>query len=208
MSEARRLLTNILQSGKKPIRTSSPASSRTSGRTSPISPRIPPVTGPVLVKPHPNLQTPPMGRHQHIKRPDSLPYPSPTLYRFNSIVDAIESAELERSINAIAIICARSKYSLADAHASHRPPQGEISPRPRLTKKLSIVPEVNSSSEESAPNTGWRELDQQQTTQWAERSATARKMHLSALSSLRRFQIAQVPMVGVSKPSTERLPER
>ncbi|KAF4556617.1 Hypothetical protein D9617_1g084950 [Elsinoe fawcettii] len=149
-----------------------------------------------------------MGRHKHTKRPEPIAYPSAALFRFDSIVEAIESSELQRSIDAIAGICARSKYSLADAHACHRPPQGEIASRPRLTKKLSVVPEVNSSSEESTPNTGWRELDQQQTTEWVARDAPARQVHLSVLPGLSRLQMTQAPMVGVSKPSIERLPER
>lgn len=208
MSEAHKLLDNILRYGTKTKKTLSPTPSRPSGRVSPTSPRARVAAGPVLVRAHTAKRPTQMARHKYTKRPEPAIYPSPNLFRFDSILGAIESAELQKSLDAIALVCAKSKYSLADAYSAHRPPLGEIPVRPRLIKKLSVVPEVNSSSEESTPNTGWRDLDQQQTTEWVVKDAVGRQVQLSSIRGLGRFQLSQAPLVGLSKPSIERLPER
>lgn len=46
-------------------------------------------------------------------------------FSFDGILRAVEP-DIQGTIDAIAEICARSKMSLADEHASHIPPQGEI----------------------------------------------------------------------------------
>ena len=88
------------------------------------------ISEPVLVHPAPhktfNMKIP--------RSSSSLDSPSPILpapanFSFDEILASIGS-EAHDSIDAIAEICGRSKLSLADEHASHRPPQGEVEALP------------------------------------------------------------------------------
>jgi hypothetical protein len=51
--------------------------------------------------------------------------PSMSSFSFAHILTTIEP-QIQESLDAISIICARSRYSLADEYAAHLPPQGEI----------------------------------------------------------------------------------
>ncbi|KAF2842942.1 hypothetical protein M501DRAFT_985105 [Patellaria atrata CBS 101060] len=104
------------------------------------------ITSPVLVRAyHPPAPSP---RHRpqrstsssHGALPSSLPPLS--AFSFANILQAV-SAEADPAIDAIADICARSRTSLANQHAAHLPPTGEI-----VGLGLASVPEARESAEE------------------------------------------------------------
>ncbi|KAF4534020.1 uncharacterized protein LTHEOB_3633 [Lasiodiplodia theobromae] len=91
------------------------------------------------------------------QRPVSLPPAAD--FSFDGILHAVEP-EISGAIDAIAAICARSKLSLADEYAAHRPPHEVLDPAipidPQQRQRwwsvvrdtaLSAVPEASSSSE-------------------------------------------------------------
>jgi hypothetical protein len=84
-------------------------------------------------------------------------------FSFDGILRAVEP-EIRDALDAIAEICARSRYSLADEYSAHLPPQGEIMANPSTIqgrtalwrrfaengRALTAVPEASSSSERLA----------------------------------------------------------
>lgn len=123
--------------------------------------------------------------------------PPPSSFAFVNLMSAIDSEDIQSSIDAIGEICARSSLSLADAHDAHRPPLGEITTRPRLTKMLTSVPEVNSSSEGPSPREEVDLMDDT-STQWLNPAAAPRHISLSNISGLARLKVSCTPTIELS----------
>jgi len=123
--------------------------------------------------------------------------PAPTSFAFLNLMSAIDSQDIQRALDAIGEICAKSSLSLANAHEAHRPPLGEITTRPRLTKTLTSVPEVNSSSEGLSPR---EELDlmDDRSSQWLDPAAISRQISLSSIPGLAKLKVYCKPVVGLS----------
>ncbi|MBE7180059.1 MAG: hypothetical protein INR71_02430, partial [Terriglobus roseus] len=109
---------------------------------------------------------------RHVAQPDAK-LPSVDEFKFNHLLLTVEP-DINSAIDAIAEICARSRYSLADEYAAHLPPftqtlppmprtRGQMHAQRNLTQlgkpdgqpptALTTVPETSSSSEHSSPST-------------------------------------------------------
>ena len=122
--------------------------------------------------------------------------PQPSSFRFDDIMSAVETQDFRSSIDAIAVICAKSRMSLADAHEMHRTPHiCESNHRPRPARALSIVPEVNSSSEASTSDDG---QDTRRSDDSRIRSNSCREISISSVPGLRKLSVKCQPIVGLS----------
>lgn len=104
------------------------------------------MAGPVIVNAQSGNLDGDTGRRNASKEP--LPnFPPVSAYSFTSILQLADSADLRIGINGIASICAKAHMSLAEQHAEHRPPVGEViwaSYRAVTSRALTSVPEGSS----------------------------------------------------------------
>ena len=132
-------------------------------------------------------------------------------FSFDGILRAVEP-DIQDAIDAIAEICARSRMSLANEHAAHMPPQGEIlaggpyAPTSRfrqhglairtsgLEHPLTAVPEASSSSERLAGG-----------SKASSRSGTGK---MTAYGSLKNIITRTLSQDQSSNASWRRIPQR
>ncbi|KAI9707692.1 MAG: hypothetical protein M1836_000654 [Candelina mexicana] len=109
-------------------------------------------------RPHSHAQAPPSTIREEDEMKGKAELPPVEAFGFQGILKAIEN-DVEGTLDAIAEICAKSKYSLADEYGAHLPPQGDVgrgSARGREYKPpgstLTAVTEASSGSERSVGN--------------------------------------------------------
>ncbi len=113
-------------------------------------------------RPHSHSRAPPATIREEEEMKGKVDLPPVEAFGFQGILRSIEH-DVEGTLDAIAEICAKSKYSLADEYGAHLPPQGDVGPSgPRGREytaaskppgsTLTAVTEASSSSERSAGN--------------------------------------------------------
>lgn len=139
---------------------------------------------------------------QRRRRDESSHFPSPSSFRFENIMAAVETQEFQSSIDAIAVLYAKSCMSLANAHDAHRPPhvdESAFTSRPGRT--LSIVPEANSSGETSDSDDGQRARNEDPRS--VDRENSQRQIAISSIPGLRRLTRPCEPIVSLSDRETD-----
>ncbi|KAI9722918.1 MAG: hypothetical protein M1812_001366 [Candelaria pacifica] len=106
-------------------------------------------------RPHSHSRAPPSTIREEDEMKEEVDLPPVEAFGFRGIFKAIEH-DVEGTLDAIAEICAKSKYCLADEYGAHMPPQGDVgrsSARGREYRlpgsTLTAVTEASSGSERS-----------------------------------------------------------
>jgi len=157
-----------------------------------------PVSEPVVVHGLPARQPSAVDTIHQRRHAGSAQLPLPSSFRFENIIAAIDTPDFQSSINAIAVVCAKSRMSLADAHDSHRLPHvGDVVSRHRPGRTLSIVPEANSSSEASGSDDG-RKVRDNAPHPVNQENIRRRQIPISSIPGLRRLSVSCEPVLGLS----------
>lgn len=153
---------------------------------------------PTLVRAFVRHNMPSNGRQQRHCVIQSSALPNSSSFTFASILDSVDSGELERSLDAIAQLCASSSLSLAGAHHVHRAPLADLQTRPKLARTLTTVPEANSSSEGISVRDEC-DFGYEEPLDWPDEETVSRKVALSSIPGLGRLTLSCRPVIGISK---------